>query len=171
MFERFTKDVRRAVFIGAEEAAVVREDPRIGTEHLLLGVVAAGDTVAAAHGLTCERLRDLLDRRDSRALASLGVDAEVAYLGRRLPSGGSSRWLRSRPRNHVPFTRASKQSLERSLRICRDEGHRRITSAHLLLAALVTNHGNDPAIRLLAMAGINPSAIDRDLRRAWQAGS
>lgn len=39
MFERFSEGVRGAVLAAAEDASGRRGDPRVGTEHLLLGSV------------------------------------------------------------------------------------------------------------------------------------
>ncbi|MFE3878345.1 Clp protease N-terminal domain-containing protein [Kitasatospora sp. NPDC059146] len=38
MFERFTQEARRVVVVAQEEARQLRDD-RVGTEHLLLGVL------------------------------------------------------------------------------------------------------------------------------------
>lgn len=55
MFERFTERARRVVLHAQKEAARLRHNV-IGTEHLLLGLVKEGDSIAA------------------KALESLGVD-------------------------------------------------------------------------------------------------
>jgi ATP-dependent Clp protease ATP-binding subunit ClpA len=86
VFERFTSDARDAV-IGAQANARRRGARRIGTEHLLLALTAAGTPVAevlAAHGLRPEVLDHRLDalagtpphERDRAALASLGIDLD-----------------------------------------------------------------------------------------------
>src|SRR5260370_38882303 len=46
MFERFTDQARRVVTLAQEEARMLRHN-RIGTEHLLLGLIQVDDGVAA----------------------------------------------------------------------------------------------------------------------------
>src|SRR5690606_26058886 len=77
MFERFAPDVRRAVLEAAEEAAQRRDDPRLGTEHLLLGAVTIEDPVTEAFGLTAEVLRARLAEWDAGALQAVGIDGDV----------------------------------------------------------------------------------------------
>ncbi|HVR31171.1 MAG TPA: Clp protease N-terminal domain-containing protein [Acidimicrobiia bacterium] len=60
----------------------------------------------------------------------------------------------------------AKDAMRRALRIGIDEGHRRITPHHLL-AALALGRPNDPAIRLLHTAGIDPSTLRHSI---WSSG-
>ncbi len=166
MFERFGRDVREAVLVAAEEAAVRRGDPRIGTEHLLIGVSAVDETLTR-HGVDVEALRALLRHLDSRALHSVGIDIDPEQLSPRQVPAPRSRWS-VRRRDHRAFTRGAKHALERALRICVDERHRRITTSHLL-AALVVGGSRDPAVRLLRAADVDPSDIDADIRRGWRS--
>ena len=56
MFERFTQDAREVV-VGAQEEATRLHSDRIGTEHLLLGLLDQDSPTAdvlARHGLTKE---------------------------------------------------------------------------------------------------------------------
>ena len=59
MFERFTDQARRVVVVAQEESRKLGHD-YIGTEHILLGILGAGESVAV------------------QALASLGVSLEAA---------------------------------------------------------------------------------------------
>ena len=59
MLERFTDQARRVVVLAEEEARMLHHN-WIGTEHLLLGLIRAGDDVAA------------------RVLTELGVDLDRA---------------------------------------------------------------------------------------------
>lgn len=156
MFERFTADVRVAVLTAAQEACAGRGESRIGTDHLLIGVVAAGNGTAAAAGLTVDGLNDALDRLDERALGAVGIGAEEAVLERLLG------WRR---RGHLPFSGGAKKSLERCLAIVLDLGHRRITSDHLL-AGITMGGANDPAVRLLRACWIEPSELESAARQA-----
>jgi ATP-dependent Clp protease ATP-binding subunit ClpA len=110
MFERFTDRARRVVVLAQQEAGRL-DHGYIGTEHILLGLVADGEG-AAAH-----------------ALASLDVSLtavrehveELVGRGREAPTG------------HVPFTERAKKVLERSLREALQLGHNYIGTEHILL--------------------------------------
>ncbi|HEY0718323.1 MAG TPA: Clp protease N-terminal domain-containing protein, partial [Streptosporangiaceae bacterium] len=94
MFERFTDPAREAV-IQAQQYSRNLGHPFIGTEHLLLGVVAVDDPASALlrdHGLTPEKVQAALLRLtrtadegpatrmfgglDRDALASIGIDLD-----------------------------------------------------------------------------------------------
>lgn len=167
MFERFTKDVRRVVLLAAEETSLRRGDPRLGTEHLLYGVVANGDAWVADYGLTVDRIRSKLADLDVRALESVGIEAAIDEVP---PSPVRRRRRFLLPRHHVPFTAAAKRALERSLHICLAEGHKAISPTHLL-AALAVAGGNDPAVRLLRSLGVEPAELDTAIRRSWRQAS
>jgi ATP-dependent Clp protease ATP-binding subunit ClpA len=125
MFERFTREARAAV-IGAQHAARTLEHRHIGSEHLLLGILADSGSRAArllaAHGLDLDRaraaVRDLAgtpreplaetSASDAEALRLIGIDLDAvrraieANFGPealRLPPPEPSRrrgWLRRR---------------------------------------------------------------------------
>lgn len=165
MFERFTDDVRRAVLTAAEEASNRRGDPKLGTEHLLLGSACVGHPVADEFDLSPERIRARLVEWDARALRAVGIDADVESLQ---PPPSGKRLRRFLPRGHVPFNRAAKRALQRTLHICVAEGHRAVTVPHLLAALALGSH-NDPAVRLLRSLGIEPADLDAAIRRSWRA--
>lgn len=165
MFERFTKDVRRAVLAAAEDASGRRGDPRVGSEHLLLGSVEVGNPVSDQFGLSPRGIRERLAEWDIQALRSVGIEADVGSLG---PPPVRKRRGRFLPRGHVPFTQGAKDALERSLRICLAEGHRAITISHLL-AGLALGGPGDPAVRLLRSLGVEPADLDAAIRHRWHA--
>jgi ATP-dependent Clp protease ATP-binding subunit ClpA len=91
VFERFTADARQVV-ARAHEEALAFQHPSIGTEHLLLGVLAAGGAPATAvlveHGITFDTARATLDRlvgpggfceRDASALRTVGIDLDQVH--------------------------------------------------------------------------------------------
>lgn len=162
MFERFSQDVRRAVLAAAEEASRRRGDPRLGTEHLLVGVAATDDPLFEALGISAEAVRRALDDLDTRALRAIGVDVGNDLLSPEV----TSRWRRCK-RGHVPFTHGARNALHRSLQICLAEGHRVIGAAHLL-AALAVGRPEDPAVRTLHHLGIHPADVESYNRRSWQ---
>ncbi len=81
MFERFTDRARRAIVLAQEEASLLGHD-WIGTEHLLLGLLAEGDGVAAK---ALESLR----------VSLLAVRSQVEQIVGRRPGA---------PAGHIPFT-------------------------------------------------------------------
>ncbi len=91
MFERFTQPARRAVIQAQEEARRLHHR-RIGTEHLLLALLAEPDRVVAAMlrdtDLTTERVHEQIRRAadrasgrltddDAAALRSIGIDLDA----------------------------------------------------------------------------------------------
>jgi ATP-dependent Clp protease ATP-binding subunit ClpA len=86
MFERFTKDARQAVVLAQEEAVALHHG-WIGTEHLLLAVLAdeGSGVTAALHGLGLDsgRVREQVLAAvgagvdDDTALRDLGIDLDA----------------------------------------------------------------------------------------------
>ena len=110
MFERFTDNARRTVVLAQEEARGLNH-PYIGTEHLLLGLLAnegsAAAEIFAALGVgLSEARRDVI---------------EIVGEGQGSPTG------------HIPFTPRAKKVLELSLREAIGLGHDHIGSEHILL--------------------------------------
>src|SRR3712207_4858754 len=82
MFERFTSEAREVV-VGAQREARTLRSRRVGTEHLLLGLLAQPGTTSARvlsrHGITrqvvVETVQGLVgDDLDADALTTLGID-------------------------------------------------------------------------------------------------
>ncbi|MBL7258153.1 ATP-dependent Clp protease ATP-binding subunit [Paractinoplanes lichenicola] len=124
MFERFTDRARRVVVLAQEEARMLNHNC-IGTEHLLLGLIAEGDGTAG------------------QALHQLGVTAESVRA--QLPEGDSP------PGTHMPFTPRAKKVLELSLREALQLGHNYIGTEHILLGLVREDEGlikaNPAAVR------------------------
>ena len=133
MFQLFTDRARRAVVLAQEEARSLQHD-HIGTEHLLLGLVAEGGGVAA------------------RALRDLGADTASMRARLRSEAGPGG----EEPENHIPFTPQAKQALELSLRESVRLGHDYIGTEHLLLGLL--EEGEGAAFQVLTAADIEPDA-------------
>jgi ATP-dependent Clp protease ATP-binding subunit ClpA len=118
MFERFTDRARRAIVLAQEEAVSLRHN-YIGTEHLLLGLLHEGESVAA------------------RALESLGVSLPMARSRIEEIIG-----LGQEPvRGQIPFTPRAKKVLELSLREALQMGHNYIGPEHILLGLIREGHG------------------------------
>jgi ATP-dependent Clp protease ATP-binding subunit ClpC len=118
MFERFTERARQTVVLAQVEARRLGHG-YIGTEHLLLGLIAEGDGVAA------------------RALRHLGVRMEAV---RRDVEEIIGRGAES-PSGHIPFTPRSKKVLELALREALVLGHNYIGTEHILLGLLREGEG------------------------------
>jgi ATP-dependent Clp protease ATP-binding subunit ClpA len=136
MFERFAKQARDAVFLAIAEAGH-RGDRRVGTDHLLIGVLH-DPAVAEVVGADPDAARRVADHLDRTALAEIGFD--VGAFGTLAPGIGASR---------LPFTRGTKVVLKRTLALVTAERARRIESRHLLLALLECTEP-DPSAEILA---------------------
>jgi Clp amino terminal domain, pathogenicity island component/ClpX C4-type zinc finger len=135
VFERFSRQARDVVVLAQEESRRLGH-AYIGTEHLLLGILRAGHSVAL----------DALDRFGVQpAQVRTAVEATV---GR----GGNA------PFGHIPFTADAKQALEMSLREALKLGDNHIGTEHVLLGLI--RDGESVAARVLATVG-----ADRDRLR------
>jgi ATP-dependent Clp protease ATP-binding subunit ClpA len=150
LFERFTREARRAVTAAVEEAEK-RGDASVGTEHLLIGVVSSAAPGSNLIGASVDTLREALAAIDQAALEATGVDAD-------LPIDP----VHNHRRGHLQFTGGAKRVLEDTLREAIGMGSRRLEPEHILIA-LTLRPPRDPAIRLLERAGLSPDAIRTDL--------
>ena len=118
MFERFTDRARRTVVLAQEEARELQHN-YIGTEHVLLGLLAEGDGIAARalklFGMTLEGTRD-----DVRAMVSPGTGTV---------------------KGHIPFTPRAKKVMELALREALELHHNYIGTEHLLLGVIREGEG------------------------------
>jgi ATP-dependent Clp protease ATP-binding subunit ClpA len=134
MFERFTDRTRRVVVLAQEEARMLNHN-RVGTEHILLGLIHEGQGMAAT------------------ALQSLGISLEAVrqeveeIVGRdeQAPSG------------HIPFTPRAKKVLELSLREARMLGHDYIGTEHILLGLI--REGEGVAAQVLVRLGADLNQV------------
>ena len=155
MFEHFSKEAKRAVTAAVEEAES-RGDSYVGTEHVLIGVVASAAPGTDIIGTSVETLREAWAAIDRAALAATGVEAD-------LPTSP----VPGRRRSHLPFTGGAKQVLEDTLREALGMGSRRLDPEHIVIA-LTLRPPRDAAIRLLEQAGLSPDAIRTDLIQAMR---
>ncbi|MFJ9563640.1 Clp protease N-terminal domain-containing protein [Streptomyces fuscichromogenes] len=150
MFEQFAAGARTAVASAVDEAAL-RGDRRIGTEHLLLGVLHEPGAVRAL-GTDLPTARAALDALDRSALAVVGIDVQ----GVERPPVPTSR-------KRAPFTSGARAVFPRALAETRRSRSRRIAPEHLLLALLDCERP-DPAADLLAQLHVDRAAV-RDRMR------
>ena len=150
MGRRLSEDARKLVLVAAAEEARRRGDRRLGTDHLLLGMLHDPDAEAArALGLDLDSARAAEDALDRAALAAVGVDAggldpmRVVGTGfHRLP----------------PLTSGARAVFKRAIDQARPGGSGRIETRHFLLA-LLTCERPDPAAELLHELGVDPAVV------------
>ncbi|WP_380279603.1 Clp protease N-terminal domain-containing protein [Kitasatospora purpeofusca] len=180
MFERFTEEARRVVGRAGQESAELRHG-HVGTEHLLLAILAEPEDPAARvlieagldHATARQSVRRLLgEGDDARALAAIGVDldavreaVESVFGAGALdaPSKEEPRrrgWLRSEGRaGRGPFTPRGRKVLELSLRESLRLKSGRIAVGHLLLGLL--REGEGLGARVIAGHGLDFAAVRR----------
>jgi Clp amino terminal domain, pathogenicity island component len=148
-----------ATYIAAREEARRRGETRVGTDHLILGLLRDAD-VASVLGVTLDEARDAMEALDRRALAAVGIAS--ALNAPLLPA----RELPRRPtvkavfKDRLPLTPAAKRALQTAARPMRRG--QRITPQQLLLA-LTTGESPDPAATLFAALGIDVGAVRQRL--------
>ncbi len=118
VFPRFTPQARNAVVAAQDEARRLQHN-YIGTEHILLGLLTDGETVAA------------------RALEAVGVGQRAA---REKVLGIIGRGQQDAT-GHIPFTPRAKKVLELSLREAVGHDQIYIGTEHILLGVLREAHG------------------------------
>jgi len=147
MITRLSVDARKVVLASAAEEARRRGDRRLGTDHLLLGLLHDASS-AKALGTDLEAARDAADALDRAALAAVGVD--VAHLADPTPTVFSRRLL--------PLTSGARAVIKSALDQTRRAGSKRIEARQFLLA-LLERRRPDPAAELLQGLGVDPSQV------------
>ncbi|HUG82982.1 MAG TPA: Clp protease N-terminal domain-containing protein [Euzebya sp.] len=130
MFERFTDRARHVVVLAQEESRRLNHD-YIGTEHVLLGLLAERDGLAA---------RVLLETGVSLTEVREKVEEIIGRGGHHAPGG------------HIPFTPRAKKVLELSLREALQLRQDYIGTEHILLG--VIREGEGVAAQVLAERGV-----------------
>jgi len=144
---RFNKDTR-FVLKAAEEEARRRGDRRIGTEHLLLGLMVDPQSEwIPVLGTDLESARSELGAMDRKALAEVGVEANFLHPMRPIRTEGRLR-----------LTSGAMRVLRGGLDEAAKAKARSIEPRHLLLALLASD-GPDPATQLLGALGIDPQVV------------
>jgi ATP-dependent Clp protease ATP-binding subunit ClpA/post-segregation antitoxin (ccd killing protein) len=130
LFARFTPRARKAVALASEAARASAHD-FVGTEHVLLGILDEGGSVAV------------------KALATLEIDLGDLRAELRASMPPPSESVRD---GHIPFTPGSKRALELTAKEALRLGHNYIGGEHLLLGLLATEDGL--ASRVLRRMGV-----------------
>jgi ATP-dependent Clp protease ATP-binding subunit ClpA len=136
MVQRISNAVQAAITHAADEAAR-RGDRRIGTDHLLLGLLHDPE-IAAELGTDLDRARTSAVRLDHAALAAIGLELGALRLPEAAPAAG-----------HAPPSSGMRATMARALTIARADHVRTVEPRHLLRALLELSHP-DPAATLLA---------------------
>ncbi|MDF5754649.1 Clp protease N-terminal domain-containing protein [Spongiactinospora sp. TRM90649] len=170
MFERFTAAARESV-TGAQAQARELHHAYIGTEHLLLSLLAARDRPPARvlnelgldHAGAVAAVRRLAgsDDLDAAALGTIGIDlaavrekVEATFGPGALDRPGGRRKGFAR---HIPFTPAAKKALELSLREAIRLKHNHIADGHIMLGLIREDDGM--AMRIITEAGISGETL------------
>ena len=141
MFERFSDGARRATALASEEARQLGHD-FIGTEHLLLGLLALGEGVA-------------FDALTELEVTVTEARAKVTERVHPVKMAASS---------SPPFTPLAKKSLERALRESVQLGDKHIGSEHLLLGLTDVPDGGGARVLVEltgALTGVRQAVLSR----------
>ena len=119
MLNRFTQRAQKAILLAQQEAKRLNHD-YLGTEHILLGLIALGEGVAA------------------QVLQDLGIDLKkVRREVEKMVGTGDNILLVG----EVPFTPRAKKVLELAVQEAQDMGHNYVGTEHLLLGLIREEEG------------------------------
>jgi ATP-dependent Clp protease ATP-binding subunit ClpC len=141
MFGRFTDEARRVLALAQQEAGTLNHN-RVGTEHLLLGLVQEREGIAA------------------EALESLGISLDevrqqVEKITGQVRDGPTA--------SHNLYTHRAKKALDLSLREALQLGHHHIGTEHILLGLL--REGEGPAAQVLVELGADLAQVRQQVLR------
>lgn len=149
MYLRLKEDARKLVLTRAAGEAHRRGDRRLGTVHLLLGLLHDPRSVAArALRVDLQTARDVESALDRAALAAVGIDAD----GLELPVEVG------RPAGLPPLTSGARDALRRAIDLAHPTKTGRIEEMHLLRAILMCQP-SDPAAELLRALGVDVKSV------------
>jgi Clp amino terminal domain, pathogenicity island component len=157
-----------STYIDAREEARRRGDRRVGTEHLILGLLRE-PALAQALGCDLQTARDALDEMDHDALAAVGIGA--AFTAPPIPIDEPIK-RPSRPtfkavlRDRLPMTPAAKTALEESYKEIR---RGQDTFPQQVLLSVLELEPPDPAAELIAALGVDRAAARQRLDAARAA--
>jgi ATP-dependent Clp protease ATP-binding subunit ClpC len=134
MFERFTDQAQRALALAQEEARL-RHCHRVGTEHILLGLIQEREGLAAG------------------ALESLGISLEAVRRQIEEITGQSQ----EPSAGYAQYTMRAKKTLDLARREALQLGHNHIGTEHILLSLI--REGEGPAAQVLLELGADLSRV------------
>jgi ATP-dependent Clp protease ATP-binding subunit ClpA len=147
MAKRVDADALKTLLRSAADEARRRGDRRLGTDHLLLGLLHDPSS-AQALGVSVESARAASDALDTAALAAVGI--EVDRLGAVMPGAGA--------RHLPPLTSGTRAVLKAAIEQARPRRTGRIGTDHFALA-LLEREVPDPAAELLRVLGVDPAEV------------
>jgi ATP-dependent Clp protease ATP-binding subunit ClpA len=176
MFERFTSEARQTV-VDAQAEARRLHAARIGTEHLLLALLAQEGSASAAalarHGLVHDSVAETIRGYgtadlDAEALTTLGIDLDAVRDRVEATFGpGALERVPGRAADHIPFSPRAKKVLELSLREAIAMKSKSIADGHIALGLL--REGEGLAMKVLHDRGIDALELRRDLTTALRS--
>lgn len=146
-------------YIWAREEARRRGDRRVGTDHLLLGLLHDA-AIPSVLGVSLESARHTLDLLDQQALESLGLVASLEAPPIAMRPVPARPTLRAVLHERLPMTPSAKQALESAGRPMRKGRH---ISPEDVLVCLLELKAPDPAAELMAALDIDVVATRRHL--------
>jgi len=129
MFGRFTERAQRAILLAQEEAKALKHN-YVGTEHILLGIIAEGQGVGA---LALKEFGIGIDNARKEVIKAIGQGTQESEL--------------------LGFTPRTKRIFELSFLEARNLGHNYVGTEHLLLGLLAEGEGVASAV--LLRLGVN----------------
>jgi ATP-dependent Clp protease ATP-binding subunit ClpC len=145
----FTERVRKVLMLAREEAIALQHE-YVGTEHILLGIIAEGGGVANASldslGVDQDRVRDEVLTTVKRGTTDYGVS-----------------------RVDLPYTSRAKKVLELAVQSARNLNHSYVGTEHLLLGLIREERGI--AAQILLSCGVTPAKLQDDVIRLIGAES
>jgi len=151
MFDHASRAVKATISQAANEAAL-RGDRRIGTDHLLLGLLHDREA-ARMIGADLEQAQAAARQLDRTALTAIGIDPGEMTLAQE-PVGA----------RHAPPTSGMRATMVRAFIIASEEHQREVEPRHLL-QALLELEPPDPAAALLQALGISQNSTASDTTR------
>jgi Clp amino terminal domain, pathogenicity island component len=136
MFERFTDQARRVIALAQEEARE-RNCRRVGTEHLLLGLIQEREGIALA------------------ALELLGISPEMVR--RQVEEITGQGQGQESSAGYAQYTLRAKKALDLARREALQLGHHHIGTEHILLSLI--REGEGPAAQALLELGADLSLV------------
>jgi ATP-dependent Clp protease ATP-binding subunit ClpA len=153
MGKRTDGEMLKVLLNTAAGEARQRGDRRLGTDHLLLGLLHDAPA-SEALGVTLEIARAASDALDKAALAAIGVDVDHPAA----TAQGHDNARGARFRRLPPLTSGSRAVLKDAIDRARPRRSGRITTDHFVLA-LIGRQRPDPAAELLGKLGVDPAEV------------
>ncbi|GFN35593.1 ATP-dependent Clp protease ATP-binding subunit [Tepidimicrobium xylanilyticum] len=144
MFGRFTERAQKAILLAQEEAKRLRHN-YVGTEHILLGLLAEGEGVAAT---SLKKMGVTLETARNEVIAAIGEGSYNADI--------------------MGFTPRTKRIFELSFLEARNLGHSYVGTEHILLGLLEENEG--VAVTILNKLGVDVLKLRQEILNILSKG-